>query len=384
MTEFVHDFDRILIIATRQIGDVLCTTPLIGRARELWPRATIHVLGYEKTTGMLVGNSAIDEIIESPEHPTSSGYWALLKKIYRKYDLAIITQPSDRAHIYGIIAAGKRIGIVPNNPAHNWWKKCLSMYSVELDYWRQHVVVERLRLLSPFDGQKATVEPKPLVTVTPPSPKELPEDLEDFLHSGATIVMHATPMWNFKRWPIKNWAELVIHHIRLGRNVVLTGSASRQDRDLNKQIIRQVEVSAPKSLLTHVRDYAGRLSLGQTAGLLKRAELYLGVDTSVTHLAAACGIRTVALFGPTAPSNFGPWPASASCSEDMQSIWALQGAERPGGVRRQTIGNVTIIQGPGHCVPCRKAGCLDKFESHSDCLENLSVAAVTTTLSDAS
>jgi ADP-heptose:LPS heptosyltransferase len=39
----------------------------------------------------------------------------------------------------------------------------------------------------------------------------------------------------------------------------------------------------------------------------------------------------------------------------------------------QKVDNVAIIQGPGECVPCRKAGCEDKADSRSDCLVNLSV-----------
>ena len=36
---------KVLFIATRQIGDVLVTTPLISKARELWPEAEFHFLG---------------------------------------------------------------------------------------------------------------------------------------------------------------------------------------------------------------------------------------------------------------------------------------------------------------------------------------------------
>jgi heptosyltransferase-3 len=34
------------------------------------------------------------------------------------------------------------------------------------------------------------------------------------------------------------------------------------------------------------------------------------------------------------------------------------------------------LQGPGDCVPCRKAGCEDRADSRSDCLINLPVNAV--------
>ena len=370
---------RVLIIATRQIGDVLCTTPLMRRARQLWPNAVIDVLGYENTMGMLAGNPDIDEVIESSEHPNWPEYRALLRRIFRKYDLAIVTQPSDRAHIYGLLAAPRRVGIVPAEAAHNWWKNLLCLQTVALDYWKQHVVVERLRLLDIFwreTDQEAKVSYLLSVTVTPPSAESLPQDLIDFVGTGPLVVIHATPMWKFKRWPVQNWAELISALLMSGKRVVLTGSPSQQDRELNAQIRSRVAREFPNAPISQVKDCAGQLTLGQTKALLKLAQLYIGVDTSITHLAAACGTRTIALFGATAPTNFGPWPKDVVVPSDAQTVWALRGEEHTDGVRTQTMGNIRIIQGPGACVPCRKAGCLDKFESHSDCLDQLSARSV--------
>lgn len=373
------DFKRILIIATRQIGDVLCTTPLMRRTRELWPNAVIDVLGYEKTMGMLAGNPEVNEVIESPEHPKWPEYKKLIRRIFRCYDLAIVTQPSDRAHIYGLLAAPTRVGIVPTSKSHNWLKKLLCLHTVELDYWKQHVVVERLRLLDLFwreTNQEAKVSYPLSVAVTPPSAEPLPQDLIDFVGTGPIVVIHATPMWKFKRWPVQNWAELISALVMAGRRVVLTGSPSQQDRELNAQIRSRVAQEFPNVPLSQVRDCAGQLTLGQTTALLKLAQLYIGVDTSITHLAAACGTQTIALFGATAPPNFGPWPKDVVVPSDAQTVWTLRGEEHTDGVRTQMTGNVRIIQGPGECVPCRKAGCLDKFESHSECLEQLPSSAV--------
>jgi heptosyltransferase-3 len=378
------DFKRIVIISTRQIGDVLCTTPLMSEVRKTWPNAVVDVLGYEKTMGMLVGNPDINEIIESPEHPDWSAYKKLVKRICRRYDLAIVTQPSDRAHIYGLISAKQRVGIVPTDWKLSWWKKLLCLHSAPLDYWSQHVVIERLRLLVPFQTGAGPTRWSDPISVVPPLQQELPRDIDAFIHSAPTVVIHASPMWRFKRWPIEHWTELIQTLISRRRNVVLTGSKSQQDQELNAEIIHNLKARCSDATLENVRNCAGRLSLGQTASLLHVAELYIGVDTSITHLAAACGTRTIALFGATSPPNFGPWPKQTTVERESKSIWSLRGSEQYAEVRFQSIGNVTILQGPGDCVPCRKAGCLDKFESHSDCLDHLSVRAVTALLPNAS
>jgi heptosyltransferase-3 len=60
---------------------------------------------------------------------------------------------------------------------------------------------------------------------------------------------------------------------------------------------------------TSVRRADGQLTWPHLAALLSKARVYVGPDTSVTHLAAASGCPTVALYGPTDPRLWGPWPA---------------------------------------------------------------------------
>ncbi|MGH7853655.1 MAG: glycosyltransferase family 9 protein [Candidatus Binatia bacterium] len=51
---------------------------------------------------------------------------------------------------------------------------------------------------------------------------------------------------------------------------------------------------------------ASDLNLSQAAALLRRSDVYLGNDSGVSHLAAATGVRTVALFGPSDPRQWAP------------------------------------------------------------------------------
>ncbi len=87
--------------------------------------------------------------------------------------------------------------------------------------------------------------------------------------------------------------------------------------------------------LQKVLNTAGQLSIPQAGSLLRSAALYIGVDTSITHLAAACNTPTIALFGATPPTNFGPWPNGFIGKQPYQLR-----------ARTQTVGNVTILQGP--------------------------------------
>jgi lipopolysaccharide export system permease protein len=56
-----------------------------------------------------------------------------------------------------------------------------------------------------------------------------------------------------------------------------------------------------------VIDLVGRTEPIQAAAWLARADLYVGNDSGLTHLAAAAGAPVLSLFGPSVPSRYRPW-----------------------------------------------------------------------------
>ena len=113
-------------------------------------------------------------------------------------------------------------------------------------------------------------------------------------------------------------------------------------------------------MMPEVRRLDGRLRWPEIAALLRAARLYVGPDTSVTHLAAASGCPTVALFGPTDPRLWGPWPARG-----LPTPWAASGT-----IQRRH--NVWLVQNPLPCLPCQHEGCDSRLDSRAQCLDELS------------
>jgi len=136
-----------------------------------------------------------------------------------------------------------------------------------------------------------------------------------------------------------------------GHQVVLTGGPGARDREC---IAPLLALAGPPALI----DASARLDFNQLVTLLQRASLYLGPDTSVSHLAAAAGAPTLAIFGPTNPLRWAPWPGRPGEQPVHFHRRALQ----------QSTGNVTLLQSDLPCVPCAKAGCEDHRQSRSDCL----------------
>ena len=92
--------------------------------------------------------------------------------------------------------------------------------------------------------------------------------------------------------------------------------------------------------------------------MVSRAVIYVGPDTVLTHIAAAVDAPTIALYGPSNPVKWGPWPKSC-----VRNPWKRIGS--------QSKGNVILLQGKGACVPCLLEVCDRHIESFSDCLQEL-------------
>ena len=101
-----------------------------------------------------------------------------------------------------------------------------------------------------------------------------------------------------------------------------------------------------------------RLAAARRPAGARRASI-VGPDTSVTHLAAAAGCPTVALYGPTDPRLWGPWPVGG-----LDAIWAAAGT-----IQRR--GNVWLVQNAFPCTPCQLEGCERRLDSDSQCLIEL-------------
>jgi lipopolysaccharide heptosyltransferase III len=341
---------RILVIALRRLGDVLLTTPLIRSLRRAWPEATIDALVFADTAGILAGNPDINRVIAMPPRPSAAQSLALGARLLRRYDLAISTQSGDRPTGFAIAAGRVRVAPV-NGRLNGRVKRALLDRSVPVTAGA-HRVEEMLRLADVLG-----------IARVPDLVAPRGRDIEG-LPDGGYAVIHAAPMFRYKQWTKDGWRKLAAGLAGKGLSVIATGGPADEERRYLDHVWNDAKVTR----------LDGRLDWPQLAGLLAKARVYVGPDTSVTHLAAASGCRTVALFGPTDPRLWGPWPAGG-----LDRPWAASGDI-------QHRGNVWLVQHAFPCTPCQLEGCERKLGSHSACMDNLNVekvlSAVNMALSD--
>lgn len=339
----------VLLIAPQRIGDVLLATPIIASLKLKWPALAVDVLVFKGTEGVLSGNSQIREIITVDQRMPAADHLSLLRRIWRRYDIAISTLCGDRPTLYAWVAGRLSIGPVLTNAGKQGWKRVLLSRHVEFDDVLTHTVVMGLRVAALID-----VEPLAEVQVRWSEEDECSAAgiLREQLGDGAYALLHPTPKFNYKKWRPEGWRDLVVWLSQRGIRSVLTGSTDPEEADYLGSVFAQLPDGAI--------NLAGQLSFGVLAALLRKSSLYVGPDTVVTHMAAGLGVPTVAIFGPSNPVKWGPWPADR---RQLDSPWSMRGSGR--------CGNVFLIQGEARCVPCREEGCERHVRSYSDCLMHL-------------
>jgi heptosyltransferase-3 len=337
---------RILVVALRRLGDVLLTTPLVRSLKRAWPDAAIDALVFRGTEGILAGNPDIASIVTMPERPSASESFALLRQMWRTYDLAISTQSGDRPTLFAWGAGRRSVGFVEASGLAARLKWLALDYPVAVA-GGLHRVRDVLRLAEAI-GVSPVAE---LVAPAGAMPSGIAPD-------RPYAVIHAAPMFRYKRWTAEGWQVLAAALDARGLSVLATsGPADEERRYLDEVWVGQAEVRR-----------LDPLAWGELASLISGARMYVGPDTSVTHLAAATGAPTVALYGPTDPRLWGPWPVSG-----LDAPWDAAGAV-------QNRGNVWLVQNPPACpwsiLPCQQEGCERRLDSYSRCLDELTVSQV--------
>jgi lipopolysaccharide heptosyltransferase III len=340
---------RLLIVCIRRIGDVLLTTPLIRTFKRHWPEAKIDLLVFKGTESILSSNPDIENIISIEEHPDFFQHYQLIIRIFRVYDMAVSTLPGDKATLYAYFAANYRIGMLGADRSR-WWKRILLTETVEFDPISTHTVLMNLRLAE-------SLKLNPYSEITIAWQEEDSQRVMQLIDINKKLaILHLRPKFSYKEWIKEGWVSVANWLLQAGYTIVLTGHKNEPEKKMAAELLDRL----PEGTINMV----GHLSLNQLGFLLSSAKVYIGPDTVVTHMAAALGIPTMALFGPSNPIKWGPWPKGWTLSNPFVRV---------GSQHRK---NVYLLQGSGVCVPCFQEGCAQHIRSRSWCLENLTAQQV--------
>jgi len=299
---------RALVLKLRHHGDVLLASPVLAALKAHAPRMEVDALVYDDTAPMLEGHPALALLFTVGRGWRSLAPWARLAAEWKLFAAlrarayALIVHLSEQPRGAWLARAlGARYSVGPRLPGRGAiWARSFSHLYPLVKNGRRHQVELNLDALRRIGVQPSADERRVQFVPGAQAEQRVAALLaEHGLGEGGFVHMHPASRWRFKCWPAAKSAELVERLALAGHRVVLTAAPDADELALVEEIARRAAAPAV--------NLAGKLSIKELGALTARARLFIGVDSMPMHLAAAMGVRTVALFGPSGEIEWGPW-----------------------------------------------------------------------------
>jgi heptosyltransferase-3 len=289
---------RALVVKLRHHGDVLLAAPVLSVLKAHAPAIEIDALVYDDTAPMLAGHPALSKLHTIGRRWRSLGVLERLRHERalfsalraRRYDLLVHLSEQPRgAWLARTLGVRYAVGPVDRGRGGWWHGSFTHLYPLVRNRHQVEVNLDALRRI----GVQPGLGEREVVFVPGDAAEARVRDLvvEPFVH------MHPASRWHFKCWPADRNAALADKLAAEGHRVVFTSAPD--ETGFIDEILAKMQ-SQPVNL-------AGKLSLKELGALAARAKLFIGVDSMPMHLAAAMGVPTVALFGPSSEVVWGPW-----------------------------------------------------------------------------
>jgi len=299
--KLIQHLNRILIIQTASVGDVILATPIIEKLHHLYPEVKIDFLLKKGNEELLINHPFLNEIIVFDKK--NGKIYHLLKIILKvrknRYDIVINVQRFFSSGLITVFSGAKLCVGFKKNPLSIFFSKRLP-HSIGKDN-NTHEIDRNLSLLYFIDDKKRFYP-----CLYPPS-----VDFHKLGISEKYITISPASLWFTKQWPQNKWIEL-IRELKDGFQVVMLGS--KNDTILCENIVTQCEGY-------NVLNLAGKLTFLESAAIMKNAVINFTNDSAPAHLASSVNASVCVVYCSTVPS-FGFTPMSnhsivVEVSEDL-------------------------------------------------------------------
>ena len=266
---------RILFITSNRLGDAVLSTGVLAHLLDAYPGARTTVVCGPVPAGLFAGVPGLERVIELPKRKHSLHWWDMwracvltfwdvvvdLRNAPLSYALLARRQihlgKANKHYDHRVVAMGSLLGLADNPPTPRLWT------------------------LPEHEGEAAQLIPD-----GPP-----------------VLALGPTSNWIGKTWMPERFADLAQRlvaddGILPGGRIAVIAHTSEAD------MAQPVLDALPKDRTLNL---VGETPLPVIAACLKRSAFYVGNDSGLMHMAAACDVPTLGLFGPSREINYAPW-----------------------------------------------------------------------------
>ncbi|MDP8217904.1 MAG: lipopolysaccharide heptosyltransferase II [Candidatus Theseobacter exili] len=284
----MDEYKKILISRTDRLGDVVLSTPVIKSLRQAYPNAYIAMMVRPYTVDIVAGNPDLNEVIICDKKRIHKSWLSSIRFAYwlkrKQFDLVLILHSTNRVNLISWLARIKRrVG---------WSRKMGFLLTDKLPYLKRkalkHEMDYNFEMLEYLNIPVVSREPVVYV------PEEIEEKVRKLLEEEGIketdkyIAVHPDASCRSKKWPLDRFEALCAKTIKENKLkcVIIGGPGSE---DLGKRIKR--------SNKDNICDLTGKLTIKETAAVLKNAAIVVSNDSGPVHLATAVGTPVIAIFG---------------------------------------------------------------------------------------
>ncbi len=344
---------NILIIQLGDIGDVVWATPTICAVKDTHPHANVSVLLRQGFGCLLEADPSVYKIFEVRSDHSGFLHNAirevqLIKELRNEhFDLVFDLRSGDRGAIMAYLTGAPMRAACYYSDVPFWRNRMFTHLLAGGSPPKERVygaAEQSLYIVRGFDIQTKTTISRLWVAdrVMKRVHRILAECNIDSVSSDASlaslswVTINPFSRWSYKEWPYVKWVQVI-------------------DWLWNEFKLTSVIVGSPDEMAKaaglvnmcsgHACNLAGKTALDELAGVLSLSRFHIGVDSAAPHIAAAVGVPTITIYGPS----------------DWRD-WAPVGDQH------------RVVVPDMDCVPCYKKGC--NGSERSVCLENLEIDMV--------
>lgn len=274
-----------LVVHQGALGDFILALPSLKTVREAFPQARAVIMGYPRILELVEKRFYADEIFSIDQKGMASFFVregfldATLSQFFKKFDLIIVFGKDGEGTVVSNLRRVSQGQILPINSFPVW-------------DGRVHVADHLLKQFASFGFSTSDSNPRLHLN---DSDREWARDF--WKKNGVTpeerskvIVLHPGSGSKKKVWPIDRFLNLVrILQDHLGSKIlIILGPAE------GPEVRTAFEGKRPTEFIT-----AKGLTLLQLASVMEGGWFFIGNDSGVSHMAAALGLPTLVVFGPT-------------------------------------------------------------------------------------
>lgn len=293
--------DQILLIQTAFIGDAILASSMVETLAKTHPNSVIDIILRQGNEGLYLNHPKVrDVLIWNKKKNKYRHLFHLISTVRKKkYTVAINLQRFFATGLMTVFSgASKTIGF-KKNPLS-------ILFSQRFDHDMTnglHEIERNHSLIASW------TQPRPEPPRLYPSKSDYKETAPYI--KTRFICIAPTSVWFTKQFPAHKWIDFIASIPSDIRVYLLGGPGDYEACEFIKE----------KCNSTRVSNLAGKLTLMESAALMKRAAINAVNDSAPMHLASAMNAPTVAVFCSTVPSfGFGPLAAISTVIETKEKL----------------------------------------------------------------